>query len=190
MMSLDAMPPAVTLRECEHADLDAVLALWRAADAVVSPTDHLDALEQRLAHGDGLFLVADAAGRIVGTLIGGWDGWRAGLYRLAVHPEWRRQGIATRLIGEVEGRLQRLGAQRISLRVFHESTGAVELWSSVGTCRFPRNRCSRRTSRSRPRLVDTPRRAAVASIAVRLRRANDVDREKYAEKRGTESRGR
>jgi ribosomal protein S18 acetylase RimI-like enzyme len=137
MTSPDATPPAVTLRECEHADLEAVLALWRAADAVPSPTDHPDALEQRLAHGDGLFLIADAGGRIVETLIGGWDGWRAGLYRLAVHPEWRRRGIATRLISEVEERLRRLGAQRISLRVFHESPGAVELWRSVGYVPLP-----------------------------------------------------
>ena len=123
---------AAVLRECTSADLDAVLELWRAADAVPSPTDHIGALERRLAHGDGLFLVAEGAGQLVGTLIGGWDGWRAGLYRLAVHPRWRRRGVATALVREVEARLARLGAQRISLRVFHEQPGAVELWRSVG----------------------------------------------------------
>ncbi len=111
--------------------------MWRAADAVPSPTDDLDALERRLAHGDGLFVVAEADGRLVGTLIGGWDGWRAGLYRLAVHPQWRRRGIATRLIGEVEARLGHLGARRISLRVFHDSPGAIELWRSVGYHALP-----------------------------------------------------
>ena len=43
-------------------------------------------------------LLAEAGGRIVGSLIVAWDGWRGSFYRLAVHPDWRRRGVATALI--------------------------------------------------------------------------------------------
>lgn len=122
----------IELRECTTADVDAVLQLWRRANAVPRPTDRPDALLKRIAHGDSLFLVATANGGIVGSLIGAWDGWRGGLYRLAVDPDFRRQGIATRLVLEVEARLRLAGAERVPIRVFHSEPGAIEFWRSLG----------------------------------------------------------
>ena len=122
----------VELRNCLASDVDAVLELWRRADAVPRPTDRADALLKRVAYGDDLFVLAVAEGRVIGSLIGAWDGWRGGLYRLAVDPEYRRRGIATRLVREVESRLKRAGAERVPIRVFFGEPGAVEFWESVG----------------------------------------------------------
>ena len=122
----------VELRGCLASDVDAVLELWRRADAVPRPTDRPDALLKRVAYGDDLFVLAVAEGRIIGSLIGAWDGWRGGLYRLAVDPEYRRRSIATRLVREVESRLKRVGAERVPIRVFYGEPGAVEFWESVG----------------------------------------------------------
>lgn len=123
---------AVILRECTEADVPAVLALWQKADVVPRPTDRADALLKRLKHTDGLFLLAVDGESVAGSLIGGWDGWRGGLYRLAVDPAYRRLGIATSLVREVERRLCDLGAERVPVRVFHGELGAIEFWRSVG----------------------------------------------------------
>ena len=122
----------IQLRDFTSQDVDAVLALWRRADAVARPTDRPDALLKRLAHGDDLFVVATADGQVVGSLIGGWDGWRGGLYRLAVDPAVRRRGVGTLLVREVETRLRRAGAERVPIRVFFGEPGAVTFWESVG----------------------------------------------------------
>ena len=126
------MPTAIELRECRPDDVDAVLQLWRRADAVPRPTDRPDALLRRIEHDDGLFLVAVDGDRLVGSLIGSWDGWRAGHARLAVHPEYRRHGIATRLVEELERRQRALGAERSTIRVFHNEDGAVAFWTALG----------------------------------------------------------
>jgi ribosomal protein S18 acetylase RimI-like enzyme len=42
-------------------------------------------------------LVAEIDDKIVGSIIATFDGWRGIIYRLAVHPNVRRQGIARRL---------------------------------------------------------------------------------------------
>src|SRR5437867_7175329 len=79
------------IRPCRFEECPAVLALWERAGAIPSPTDTLEELMRLVrAHGDG-FLVAIQQGAVVGSVIGGWDGWRGNIYRLAVAPEARRR---------------------------------------------------------------------------------------------------
>ncbi len=121
----------VEIRPCGADDIDAVLELWRLADTVPRPTDHRAGLELRLQRDRELFLLALDGGRVVGSLMGGWDGWRGNMYRLAVHPAYRRLGIAQRLVAAVEAALVRLGAKRITSLVFTEE-GAEAFWEAAG----------------------------------------------------------
>src|SRR3989442_3586927 len=126
----------ILLRPCRARDVEQVLELWRRAAAEPSVTDNADALRQRLERDRDLFLLAWDRGRLVGTLIGGWDGWRGHLYRLAVEPGCRRSGIARRLVANVEARLQELGAVRIDGIVVRRNTAASTFWRGI---RYPRH---------------------------------------------------
>ncbi|HSX67116.1 hypothetical protein [Nocardioides sp.] len=48
------------------------------------PNDRPDLVMRLIEHDPAAVLVAVHEGRIVGTSVSGWDGWRAKLYRLAV----------------------------------------------------------------------------------------------------------
>jgi ribosomal protein S18 acetylase RimI-like enzyme len=122
----------VTLRPCRDGDVEAVLALWQRAEAVPRPTDRADAVLLRLQRDRELFVLAWDGDRLVGSLMGGWDGWRGNLYRLAVDPAYRRQGIAARLVAAVEAGLRDLGCERITSLVFVDEPGAADFWRSVG----------------------------------------------------------
>ena len=123
---------SIELRPCREEDIGAVLALWRRAEAVPRPTDHPAALRTRLERDGELFVLAWDGDNLIGSLIGGWDGWRGQMYRLAVDPDYRRLGIAHRLVEAVETRLRELGAERITSLVFRDEAGAPEFWQSVG----------------------------------------------------------
>src|SRR6476469_5590234 len=103
-----------TIRGAAEEDVEEVLGLWRLAEGRPSRTDNAEAVRGLLAADPGSLLVAEAEGAIVGTLIAGWDGWRGSFYRLAVHPAWRRRGLATALLRAGEERLEGLGAARLT----------------------------------------------------------------------------
>lgn len=126
-----------SIRAAGGADIRAVLALWRLAESVPSPTDSEPALRLLLDRDPEALLLAAADDEVVGSLIAAWDGWRGSFYRLAVHPEHRRRGLATALIRAGEARLQALGAVRLTAIVAAEEPGAAELWAAAGYERQP-----------------------------------------------------
>src|SRR4051794_18816618 len=91
--AVSGRPPAI--RPATAADIPDVLELWsQARSPNASTPDTPESLEALLGASPGALLVAEEPeDNIVGALIAGWDGWRGNMYRLAVHPERRRQGI-------------------------------------------------------------------------------------------------
>jgi ribosomal protein S18 acetylase RimI-like enzyme len=120
------------IRACRSEDADGVLELWRQAEATPSVTDNADDLQRVVSESKANFLVAEVDGQIVGSIIGTFDGWRGNIYRLAVHPNYRRRGIARALVAEVEKRLTRQGARRITALVEKDHPWAWHFWEAVG----------------------------------------------------------
>ncbi len=109
-----------------------MLALWRAADAAPSVSDDVESVRRLLERDPGALLLATDGDRIVGSLIAGWDGWRANMYRLAVHPDARRRGVAGRLVEAAHERFALVGARRCGAIVIDERAPAVGFWSAAG----------------------------------------------------------
>jgi ribosomal protein S18 acetylase RimI-like enzyme len=138
------MAEAVPIRPARSEEVPQILALWQEADATPSPTDTRDEVVKLLGEASAVLLVAEADGRLVGTVIGGWDGWRGNIYRLAVLPAYRRRGIARALVGEAERRLSRMGARRISALVENDHPWATDFWDSLGASGYRHDERMRR----------------------------------------------
>ena len=122
---------AFSIRDCCAEEVEAVLQLWRQATHP-SATDTADDLRRAVAGNSADVLIALVGSRIVGSIIGAFDGWRGNVYRLAVHPEHRRRGIARALVAEVEKRLSDKGARRITALVEKDHPWADRFWQAVG----------------------------------------------------------
>ncbi|HEX3177130.1 MAG TPA: GNAT family N-acetyltransferase [Methylomirabilota bacterium] len=119
------------VRGCRLDECALVLDLWRKAEAIPRPTDTLPEVERLVREHPDTLLVGEESGRIVGSVIAGWDGWRGGIYRLAVLPECRRRGVAQALVAEAERRLHARGARRLSAMVAREEPQAVAFWDAA-----------------------------------------------------------
>jgi ribosomal protein S18 acetylase RimI-like enzyme len=119
------------IRPARPEEVEQVLGLWREAETTPSVTDDREAVLTLLAEPAAVLLVAEADGRLVGTVIGGWDGWRGNIYRLAVAPAYRRRGLARLLVAEADRSLHRMGARRITALVEGDHAWATDFWDSL-----------------------------------------------------------
>jgi ribosomal protein S18 acetylase RimI-like enzyme len=90
------------------------------------------AIDKKLAAGDGLFFVAEAGGKVVGSVMAGYDGHRGWIYSLAVLPEYRGRGLGSRLMRHAEERLKRLGCPKINLQIMQENEGVQAFYRKLG----------------------------------------------------------
>jgi ribosomal protein S18 acetylase RimI-like enzyme len=134
------MSTEVLIRQVHDDEPTAILQMWQAAGVTPpSASDSIEGLTRLIREPAALLLVATIDDQIVGSVIGGWDGWRGNIYRLAVVPEHRRKGIARQLVAEISAELFAKGATRLSALVEHEHQWAMDFWDSVSDLGFERD---------------------------------------------------
>ncbi|GAA3398180.1 GNAT family N-acetyltransferase [Streptomyces roseoviridis] len=119
------------IRAAVAADIDAVLAFWKAAAEGASISDDHAGVATLVERDPEALLLAERAGELVGTVIAGFDGWRCHLYRLAVHPGQRRRGIGGALLAAAEERFVRLGGRRADAMVLDRNELGRTAWRAA-----------------------------------------------------------
>jgi ribosomal protein S18 acetylase RimI-like enzyme len=110
-------------------DIPGMLELWRC---FWPPQPYEANLERKITKDPGLVCVAECDGKIVGTIIGGFDDWWAWIYRVAVRPEYQRRGIGTRLFREMHRRLAARGANGVCLIASPSNKSMCGLLKKIG----------------------------------------------------------
>jgi ribosomal protein S18 acetylase RimI-like enzyme len=91
--------------------------------------DGPDAMRKVEACDAAVFLVCEMDGRVVAVARGDYDGSRAMIHQLSVHPAYQRRGIGTALVAEIVKRFHRMGAPTASATVTEDS---LPFWQKVG----------------------------------------------------------
>jgi ribosomal protein S18 acetylase RimI-like enzyme len=124
---------AVTIRDFRMEDYEAVLDLWGEAGLPFRPQgrDARHRVAAELTGGRAVFLVAEVEDRPVGVVLGTHDGRKGWVNRLAVNPAFRRRGIATTLVRELETRLEALGLDVIAALIESEDQASLGFSGAV-----------------------------------------------------------
>lgn len=124
----------VQLREFTLDDYDTVFALWQSAgDSLgIGRSDAREEIAKKLQRDPDLFLVAEDDRKIIGTVIGGYDGRRGMIYHLSVDRAYRGRGIGKMLMDEVERRLQVKGCRKAYLLIKRGNEDVVEFYRHRG----------------------------------------------------------
>ena len=123
----------VRIREMTLDDYDAVTGLWAEAELAFRPLgrDRPDKMRVEMERGTALFLVAETGDRLVGVVLGTHDGRRGWINRLAVSPAYRRQGIAGRLVSEVERRVEALGIEIVAALIESDNETSLGFFQAI-----------------------------------------------------------
>jgi N-acetylglutamate synthase len=123
----------VTIREMTIDDYDAVTRVWTEAGLPFRPRgrDRLEKMRMEMARGTAVFLVAETGDAVVGVVLGTHDGRRGWINRLAVLPAYQRQGIACRLVREVEARTDALGIDIVAALVESDNEASLAFFRQI-----------------------------------------------------------
>ena len=124
----------MTIRTFVLSDYDAVYALWLSCPGMGlnNLDDSPEGIQRFLQRNPETCFVAECGGKVVGVILVGSDGRRGYIYHTAVHPEYRRQGIARDLVEHALAALRELGIHKVALVVFRRNEEGNAFWEHMG----------------------------------------------------------
>ena len=120
------------IRTFEIGDTEPVVRLWRECGLVAPQNDPYRDIGRKGAVQPELFLVGCREGRLIATVMAGYDGHRGWINYLAVSPAHRRRGLGRRMVAEAERRLRRLGCPKINLQVRRSNLEVIAFYRRLG----------------------------------------------------------
>lgn len=115
-------------------DYEDVYTLWLSCKGMGlnNLDDSKDGINKFLQRNPETCFVAESDNKILGVIIVGNDGRRGYIYHTAVHPDYRHNGIATKLVNEAVSALKNIGINKTALVVFERNTAGNAFWEKIG----------------------------------------------------------
>lgn len=121
------------VRSFQLSDCNQVTELLQIALSEECYENTLVPFSRQLAWDSDLIMVAEEDGEVVGALIGTIERNNGYYYRIAIHPDYRRQGIGKALIESMEQRFQSRKVSRILVAGDeHNVAAAMPLYEAMG----------------------------------------------------------
>lgn len=122
------------IRKMLVGDYEKVYALWTSCSGM--GLNDLDDSREGIAkflirNPDTCFVTIEQDG-VVGVILAGHDGRRGYIYHTSVHPDYRKRGIATKLVNTVMKALEGCGINKVALVVFARNQGGNAFWERTG----------------------------------------------------------
>jgi len=123
------------IRKFEVSDIENLIEILRLNDQYeCSEVDGPDAMKRIRLCEAAVFLVCEINGKAVALIRGIYDGSRALIHQLSVHPKYQGRGIGKTLVKEIAKEFRKKGAPSVSATVTERS---LEFWKRVGFERVP-----------------------------------------------------
>lgn len=122
----------LNIRPATLADSDTIVPIWQACRLTVPWNDPYKDIARKMKVSPELFLVAEQNGRVVGTIMGGYEGHRGWINYLAVTPDHQGEGIGRALMETLEAKLLALGCPKINLQIRSTNTAVIQFYGHLG----------------------------------------------------------
>ncbi|UCH21130.1 MAG: GNAT family acetyltransferase [Deltaproteobacteria bacterium] len=120
------------IRPFKPEDQEKVVGLWAECGLVVPQNNPERDIQRKLGVNSELFLVGILGNEVVGTCMAGYEGHRGWINYLAVHPDYRRLGIATIMMKAAEDKLRKMGCPKINVQIRISNQEVIKFYESIG----------------------------------------------------------
>lgn len=124
----------MTIRKMTIEDYDNVYQLW--ITCVGMGLNNLDdsrkGIDKYLKKNPDTCFVAEENDEVIGAILAGHDGRRGFIYHTAVIPDYRKQGIASKLVECAMDALMLEGINKVALVVFDRNEAGNVFWEKLG----------------------------------------------------------
>jgi len=122
------------IRDLKMADYDDLLRLWQIANLPCRPDgrDSREAIAKEMQRSETCFLGMFDNDKLIGVVLGTSDGRKGWINRLAVDPEYRRQGLGKILIKECEAFLGKLGIKVFAALIEGDNRPSFAIFEKAG----------------------------------------------------------
>ena len=128
------MNEEIIIRKMTSEDYDDVNALWHSIKGFVlrSIDDSREGVERFIRRNPDTCVVAEASGRIVGSILCGHDGRKGCMYHVCVAPDHRRRGIGKSMVSFALDKLKEEKINDVSIIAFSKNDVGNLFWSKLG----------------------------------------------------------
>ena len=129
------MSGEITVRTLTLEDYDRWMSVWqRGGLHSIRPQgrDSREAFARQFASGTHTMIGLELSGELIGVVLATHDGRKGWINRLAVLPEYRRQGYASRLVAEAERVLRAQGMTVIAALIEPGNDVSLVLFTELG----------------------------------------------------------
>ena len=106
--------------------------LWQSCGLVVPWYDPSLDIDRKLSVDPDLFLTGHIDGKVVASVMGGYEGHRGWINFLAVLPEYQLCGYGKEIMSAIEKKIAERGCPKINLQVRSYNTGVIEFYKHIG----------------------------------------------------------
>ena len=125
-----------SIRKATIDDYDALYELWNSTEqsrrALNPVDDSREGIERYLKRNPDTCFVVVKNEQVIGVILTGHDGRRGIVHHMCVHPDYRRMGIARKLVSMAEDALKKEGIQKVFGLVFKDNDAANTFWEAQG----------------------------------------------------------
>jgi ribosomal protein S18 acetylase RimI-like enzyme len=122
----------LAIRQIQDADVDDVVALWRASGVSRPWNDPFSDIAFARQSPQCTLLVGLLAGRVVASVMAGEDGHRGWVYYVATHPELQRTGLGRAMMDAAEEWLRARGVWKMQLLIRGDNPAAKGFYKRLG----------------------------------------------------------
>ncbi|MEL7088028.1 MAG: GNAT family acetyltransferase [Planctomycetota bacterium] len=113
-------------------DVGSIIDLWKKCGLVAPQNDPWRDIMRKMQVDPELLLVGVVDGRVVATVMAGYEGHRGWINYAAVHPDHRKKGYGRRMMAAAEQALAKLNCPKINLQVRSSNRDTIAFYEALG----------------------------------------------------------